>query len=407
MLGAVALLAACGPKASDVTIKTVAVSQPSSRGGDPSIAGAAVTRFGDDLFGALRGDTNIVISPMSVASAFAMLEPGATNDGKAQLDHALYVEDAAAFHASMTALRESLTSAEPPPKQNGHDPGDLQIAIANATYVQDSYELRQEYLDALGKYYGPLLRTVDFRTHGKEAVSDINDFVDDHTRGHIKKVLDHVDKATVLALVNALYLKASWLDPFKAADTKTEPFTRRDGSKVTTPLMHGSGDTSTSGDGFVAARKAYTARLAADFVLPDTGRFDDVAARLRAAFGALDDNPAGGATLAVPKLTTRFLGELGPAIKRLGVTALYNPGNLLGIADDESLVLDQAVHATWLAMDEKGTEAAAATVLTARATSQPAPGVPVTLDRPYFFRIVDVESGATLFIGQVMDPTAG
>ena len=406
---ALSLAAACGSDGGSVNVDTIDISQPSSQGGDPKLAGAAVTQFGNEMFARVRGDTNAVISPVSLAIAFAMLEPGASNEGKVQLDRALHITDTAAYHASMTALRHSLESAKPLPKQENFDEGDLQIAIANATYMQDGYALRPAYLADLGRYYGPVLKSVDFAAHGPDAVDDINHFIADGTRGHITKVLERVDPATVLALVNALYLKASWLEPFEQSKTKSEPFTRRDGSKVTTPLMHGASGASASGDGFVAARKFYS-RLAADFVLPDAGRFDDVAAKLSAAFGALEDEPADGSTLVVPKLTTDFHQELRPALEKLGLGALYQAGNLRNVSDDDQLVLDQAIHATFLAMDEHGTEAVAATVLTGTAVSaraHPKPPVPVVLDRPYFFRIVDLETGATLFIGQVLDPTAG
>lgn len=393
------------------TTTNIAIHAPTATGGDPTVAGAAVTAFGTEFFNAVRGDTNAIVSPASVAIALAMLEPGANGQGKTELDAALHVTDAAAFHASMTALRASLESASTPAKQgNDYDPGELQIAIANATYLQGGYPIRPSYLADLGKYYGPGLKTVDFAHHGKEAVADINKFISDGTRGKIDKVLDDVSPDTVLALVNALYLKASWLTPFPDGGTKREPFTRRDGRQVTADLMHGASDASTSGEGWVAARKYYSERLAADFVLPAAGKFDDVAAHLADVFPRLDGHVADGTTLVAPKLTTRFHQEVGPALKQLGIKAVYGGGALMGIAEDPQLVLDQAIHATFLAMDEHGTEAAAATVLTARAASamaDPPTPVPVVLDHPYVFRIVDRATGATLFIGQVLDPTAG
>jgi serpin B len=394
------------------TTTTIAIGKPTSTGGDPKVAAQAVTQFGTELFAAVRGDTNAVISPASVAIALAMLEPGANGAGLTELDRALHVADPAAFHSSMTALRASLESATTPPKPDKDtDFGDLKIAIANATYMQGGYTLLPAYLGALGRYYGPVLKTVDFAGHGPEAVADINKVIADATNDKIKDVLKQVDPATVLALVNALYLKASWLTPFDTAKTNREAFTRADGSKVTADLMHGRSDASTSGDGWVAARKLYSSRLAADFVLPDNGRFDAVAGQLGAVFPKLTgDGVADGSTLVVPKLTTRFRQELKPALNQLGIKAVYDDGNLMRVADDSQLVVDQAVHATFLAMDEQGTEAAAATVITATAVSarsDPPTPVPVVLDRPFFFRIVDLETGATLFVGQVMDPTAG
>lgn len=392
-------------------VETPAISEPTSTGGDPKLAGKAITEFGTALFNAARESENAVVSPTSVAIALAMLEPGANGAGKTEIDTALHIADAAAFHASMTALRRSLEGATTPAKQGSdYDPGELKIAIANATYLQRGFGVLPTYLGALGKYYGPTLKVVDFADHGDDAVRDINKFIADATHDKITKVLEQVDPTTVFALVNALYLKASWLSPFDAKNTKSETFHRLDNSAVKTDLMHGTSDASVGGDGWVAARKFYSARLAADFVLPDAGKFDAVAGQLGAVFPKLERDTAEGSTLVLPKLTTRYLVELKRAFNALGIRAVYGDGNLMGIANAANIVVDQAKHATFLAMDEQGTEAAAATVITGVATSarsDPPTPVPVVLDRPYFFRIVDTETGATLFIGQVLDPTAG
>ena len=108
-------------------------------------------------------------------------------------------------------------------------------------------------------------------------------------------------------------------------------------------------------------------------------------------------------------MTVNRLGLLGvtPALQTLGLTAPYDGGGLLGIAPDPTLALDKVIHQTDVAMDEQGTEAAAATVAFGYTTSAPLnPPVPVLLDRPFLYRIIDDDTGTTLFIGQVLDPTS-
>ncbi|MEP7111641.1 MAG: serpin family protein [Ilumatobacteraceae bacterium] len=101
----------------------------------------------------------------------------------------------------------------------------------------------------------------------------------------------------------------------------------------------------------------------------------------------------------------RFGAELTKALKALGLIAPYELGGLMGIANDPELVVAKVIHQTDVAMDENGTEAAAATVVLAVAGSAPInPPVPVVLDRPFIYRIVDDQSSATLFIGQVLNP---
>jgi serpin B len=118
-------------------------------------------------------------------------------------------------------------------------------------------------------------------------------------------------------------------------------------------------------------------------------------------------NATDGTELVVPRFETRVDVALTDVLMEIGLTAPFQEGNLLGIAGDPLLVLDKALHQTWLSIDETGIEAAAATVLLMFATSAPAfEPVPVVLDRPFLFRIVDDVSGATLFSGRIMDPTA-
>ncbi len=170
--------------------------------------------------------------------------------------------------------------------------------------------------------------------------------------------------------------------------------------------MNGFGTSSASGDGWVGATKSYVGGLSAQFILPDEGRFDEIASNLTAVLADFDLNRTSGAELALPRFETRSSAELTPALQSLGLTAPYAEGGLLGVANDPRLIIDQVIHEALIAMDEEGTEAAAATVVLAYPTSGPVlPPVPVVLDRPFLYRIIDDASGATLFIGQITNPT--
>jgi serpin B len=282
------------------------------------------------------------------------------------------------------------------------------MRVAHAAYLQRGYPFRAAYLDAIGRSYGPVLEDVDFASDPDAVAHRINRFVADATHDRITDIVgDGVLKPeTVLALVNALYLKASWLEVFDKSATKDGTFTRLDGTRRQVPMMHGGSDSSARGDGWVAATKAYVGGLSAQFILPDEGRFEEVAGRVGDVISSYERAGTSGSILVVPRFDLRFATELRPAMRALGVTAPYRTGNLLGIVDDRRLVLDKALHQASVAMDEDGTEAAAATVLTGMIVSGPArPPVPVVLDRPFLFRILDDRTGATLFLGRVLDPT--
>ncbi len=391
---------------------TVAVPDRSSSSGDASLAGSAITEFAYDLFTAARSEAeggNVTVSPASVAMALSMVEPGAIGNARQQLQTLLHIGDPEAFHAAMNALEQDLEARTPGRFGDDGDPGEIAIRVANAAYLQEGYPFESTYLEAIGSHYGPVLHEVDFLLDPDAVASEINDFVAETTNDQITDLVADGDirPETVLALVNALYLKASWLETFDLAETSDDTFTLLDGNNITVPIMHGSSSSSAQGNGWIGATKLYVGGLQAEFILPDEGHFDDVADDLAAVFSEFDENRTTGAALGLPKLETRTSVELTPTLHALGLTAPYENGGLLGIADDHTLVVDKVIHETFVAMDEEGTEAAAATVVLAFPTSgPPKPPVPVVLDRPYLYRIVDVTTGATLFIGQVLDPTA-
>ncbi len=381
---------------------------------DPRLAAEAMSAFGFELHGALDDEAasadNLVASPASVAIALAMLEPGTVGDGQTQIRELLGIDDPTAFHESMNALEQSLESRVPPESRGDEDPGEIELAVANAAYLQQGYPFEPMYLDTIGTHYGPVLNEVDFVPDPDAVAHEINDFVADVTRDRIPELIPDgaISRDTVLALVNALYMKASWSAPFDGEATADAAFTLLDGTEVDVPMMMGFASSSARGDGWVGAGKGLTGDLVAQFVLPDEGMFDQIEDRIGDVFAEYDRNRTDGSTLAMPRFETRFAVQLDAALRSLGLTAVYDEGHLLGIADDPRLVVDKALHETFVAVDEEGLEVAAATAILAAGTSAPLePPVPVVLDRPFLFRVVDLQTGATLFLGRIVDPLAG
>jgi serpin B len=383
---------------------------------DPGIAGSAIEAFGFDLLAAVSASVdvgeNVVISPVSIAVALGMLEPGATGAGQGQLRSLLRITDAATWHASINALTADLESRRPGPVGTGvgegQNPGEVTVRIANAAFTQPGYPFLPEYLAVVGSNYGAVIEQLDFATDRYAAAERINGFVAERTDGHIQDLVsgDQIDPATVLALVNALLLQASWESEFLSDATTDQAFTLRDGSTVTVPMMLGGSDRSAAGPQWVAASKSLIGQLRLDVVLPDRGQFDAVAASFGEIVEALTTSLNPGGQLGIPRFETRVSTELNPVLQSLGLVAPYGPANLLGIAGDPDTTLDQVLHQSWLSIDESGIEAAAATLILVVATSAPSePPIPVILDRPFLFRIVDTVSGAPLFSGRVMNPT--
>ncbi len=379
---------------------------------DPTVAGSAITAFGNDLFTSARqsaGADNLSLSPTSVAIALGMLEPGTSGDAQTQIRELLRISDPATFHASMNRLEQDLETRVPDEFGPEDDPGEVEMSIANAAYMQKGYPFEAAYLDTIGSNYGPVLNEVDFASEPDAVAAEINHFIAVATNDRITDLVGPgaISPDTVLALVNALYLNASWMSPFLVDATEDAPFTLADGSSIEVPMMNSSGDSSSQGGGWVGATKMLTGRLRVQFILPDEGRFDEIADNLTTVWDEWPLMSSGAGQLSVPRFETRSTVQLDEALQALGLTAPYMEGNLLGIAPDSRLVVDKVLHETFVSIDEEGIEAAAATVVLILTTSAPAnPPVPVVLDRPFLYRIVDDTTGATLFIGQILHPTA-
>jgi serpin B len=418
LLTASIAVAACGSGDDVPAAAAVGVPDRAAPSADPALAAASVGGFGHRLLAATASTkppgANTVVSPLSVAIALGMVEPGTSGEATPQIHELLGITDPTAWHASMNALEQSLESRAPTPVEpalgEGQDPGELLIRVANAAFLRPGYPFRQAYLDTIGTNYGPALEELDF-SEPVAAAGRINAFIAEATDDHIADLVqpDAIDPAaTVLALVNALLLQASWQAEFDTTQTvDTSTFTLVDGSKVTVPMMHGHGERSGAGDGWAGASKPLVGALSFEVVLPDPGRFDEIAGRYEQIVAELAASPNPGGELVVPRFETRVNTELTGVLQAMGLTAPFAPGSLLGIADDPQAEISSVLHEAWLSVDETGIEAAAATVVLVVATGAPvAEPVAVVLDRPFLFRIVDRSSGATLFTGRIMNPSA-
>ncbi|HZE66272.1 MAG TPA: serpin family protein [Sporichthyaceae bacterium] len=371
---------------------------------------AGINQFAIDLYrvGAKPGD-NFVFSPLSVAYAFGMLRAGAKGETGDQIDKAFGFPAgvAEAFNALTKGLVTSTAppQASPQPSANSIPaPAPPVLTIANSLFVQTGYPLEQEFLNTLGQQYGSTVRETDFGDESA-ALAAINHWADVHTAGRIKQILEHLDPATRLALLNAVYLKASWTTAFdQAGEDKFRG--------VTKPVQMIDSDGRygyAKGTGWQAVQLPYFGgRLAMRVVLP-TGATTPADLMTPAVLAAAGRTLPAYVNVTMPKWDFRSDLDLIPLLKTLGITDVFGPADLSGITTAEALYVDQALHKANITVDELGTTAAAVTAITARAVSAvagPTPPIIFTVDRPFVFEIVDTKTGALLFIGSVANPSA-
>lgn len=354
-----------------------------------------------------------MVSPYSVATALSMLYPGARGQTATEIAAVLHLEvDDETLHEVRNSIDAALAS---PPAPQGEDDTREPFAIrpANSAWGQGGYPFLDDYLTVLATHYGAGLHLLDFITDPAGATNTINDWTEDATEGRIKDLIppDVIDDLTRLVLVNAIWFKANWAEHFDPEATSEEPFTLLDGSQTPVPLMHASIRTGYAETGlFQAVRLPYAGDAAMIIALPEIGTPEDLVAALDpdALNIAWNDSLV---ELTLPRFEFESEIRLKQALQALGMRAAFVPpwtgaddeADLTGITAIRELYVTEALHKTFVSVDEHGTEASAATALIVGRTSAPTPET-FTVDRPFLFWIEHTPTGEPLFLGQITNP---
>jgi len=395
------------------------------------LAAKATNELGVDLHRQLAtGDENLCISPYSIDSALAMTFVGADGETRSEMARVLHFPNDGVVPASFSALQDSLEQMSTKTaelvkesKKFGGPSEPITLNIANHLFAQKGYHFREVYLSLVKQNFGGAFEPLDFIADPAAATQRINKWVADQTRDRIRDLIPGgaLDKTTRLVLANALYLKAPWASEFSKNATQPEPFFVRGGGPVDVPMMRKTDKNFgyARREGFTVVSLPYAGNeLQFVVLLPD-----DIDG-LR----GLESKLSGDILAGCAKLQKRDIDlhlpkfklepptiTLAKQFEALGMkTAFDQPkgsANFDKIAPrtpNDYLYISQIFHKTFIAVDEKGTEAAAATAIAMMAAtglrSPPPPPIEVKVDRPFIYAIQHVPSGACLFLGRVTDP---
>jgi serpin B len=384
--------------------------EPASPTGTAERAAAeADAAFGTDLYQVLAGDTaSMVFSPASVASALRMALCGARGQTAAELARALHV-DPSLPPQDAAASGLSLVSA-------GRDGGPAVFRSPNTVWVQSGLPLRAEFTGSLSRA-AATLAGADFAAAPEAARAEINQAIASQTEGKITGLLPSgaITALTRLALASAVYLKAAWAQPFPERATADAPFypDGPDGRSLAVPMMRGTATRSyLRGDGYQAVLLPYRdIGLAMAVLLPD-GPLTVLRPKVAAAGlgGLLAGTATHQVTLSLPRFRLEAAFDLIPVLERLGVAEAFGgDADFGGITGAEPLQIGAVAHKAYIDVDERGTEAAAATavMIKTRAAVRPLQPVTMVVDRPFLFAIVDTSTSLPVFLGQVIRPGGG
>jgi serpin B len=400
--------------------------------GAPSFdfAAKATNEIGVDLYRQLAtGAENLCISPYSIDSALAMTFAGADGETRTEMARVLHFVNDGDVPASFSALQHSLEEMSAKTaelvkqsKKFGGPSEPITLNIANHLFAQKGYHFRETFLALVKQNFGGAFEPIDFVADPAAATQRINKWVADQTRDRIRDLIPGgaLDNTTRLVLANALYLKAPWANEFSQNATQPEPFFVR-GASVDVPMMRKTDKNFgyARREGFTVISLPYVGdELQFVILLPDeinglNGLEAKLSSEVLASCAKLQKRDV---DLHLPKF--KFEPPtitLAKQFEALGMkTAFDQPkgsANFDKIAPrtpSDYLFISQIFHKTFIAVDEKGTEAAAATAVAMLAgsalRSPPPPPIEVKVDRPFVYAIQHVPSGVCLFIGRVTDP---
>jgi len=366
-----------------------------------------------ELYQALKGEEgNLFYSPYSISLALAMTYAGARGETAEQMAATLqFLIDQERLHPAFNWLDTEL--AKRGEGAEGKDGEGFRLNIVNAIWGQKDYEFLPAFLDVLAENYGAGLRILDFITETEKSRLAINDWVSGQTEGRIEDLIPPgaIGALTRLVLTNAIYFNAAWEYPFDEEMTADGSFYPLDSGQVTVPMMKQTESFGyTEGQGYQAVELPYDGgELSMVILLPEAGKFEAFEEGLQAqqVEATIRDLQPTEVALTMPRFEFDSEFSLKDTLAEMGMPIAFSGGaDFSGMTGNRELSISDVVHKAFVAVDEAGTEAAAATAVIMELTAAPEPPVEVTIDRPFIFLIRDIETGAILFVGRVMNPGA-
>lgn len=399
------ILTGCAPAAQDL-MSGITPSSPQTVPGtlEPDFLESLNTFSWKLMQASADQEGNVMLSPVSVYLALAMTLNGADAQTKTAILEALSAQDMdpEALNQAAGQLMQALIEGKEGYKLN----------ISNSLWLREGFEADPDFLQKNADYFSAAMQSLDFNSD--KAPETINRWVSKATEGTIDTIVDKIDPAVVMYLINAIYFKADWQTPFSANNTFPRPFETPDGSKDTDfmhRLMAMEVISSMDGKGILLPYQdpgvAFMAFLPNENISPaewiqkvDAAAFE----------GLLANRASKTIDLALPKFETRYEDNLMNELDKLGMGVAFDPGaadfSLMQKSRAKDLFISAVQHKTFIRTDELGTEAAAVTSVEVSVTSMPSFDEQIIFDRPFAYAIVDLETGVPLFVGIMTDPTA-
>lgn len=366
---------------------------------------AAGNHFTFDLYTyyAKKETGNMFFSPFSISSALSMTQEGAKGITQEEMKKVLHLSDnVQKMHTEVNTLMKSLQSSD-----------NYELKLVNDLWVQKDFALQPAFLSTIQNYYLGKVQNVDFKNALESSRQTINSAVAKATSDRIKDLVpeNSLSQDTRLVLTNAIYFKAAWANEFFPAATKDAQFTLNSGEVKQVPTMTQTDHfVYTETDDLQMVKLPYNKNeLSMLVILPKKGKLSQVESELiQENFDKWTKSLATESVeLSLPKFKFETKYFMSKDLPQMGMrTAFTDQADFNGMTKVEALKISEVIHQTFIAVDEKGTEAAAATAVSMVATGAPMYNnlKTFTADHPFIFLIQHNQTGAILFVGRVSDP---
>ena len=379
----------------------------------------ASNKFTVDLHKVLNNEKNfagknLFYSPGSLSIALAMTSLGAREDTAKQLANALHWKAIPTLHDQEKHFLEALQAS---------NTASNELLTANRIFIQLDFNLLQSFKAEMKRFYDAEVGMVDYQDDTENARIHVNKWVEEKTKEKIQDMIPEgvFNTRTRLSLVNAIYFKGFWQNQFKEGQTSGQNFFVSESEKTEVEMMQLTEKFKHAEDGGELAcqilEMPYQGEdLSMVILLPhDTyglAKLEESLTheRLKQALVTVSKSNLRKVKVSLPrfKLTQQF--QLKEILIKMGVTDMFSEfkANFSGIIrGPERLYLSHVVHKAFVEVNEKGTEAAAATavVMMSRcADSEPTYDARFCADHPFLFIICHKKSSAILFMGRVVKP---
>lgn len=368
---------------------------------DLSTQNSAVTDFAVRLFQASEENgKNTLVSPLSVLCALAMTANGAEDETLQQMEDVL----------GMTTEEMNLYIYSY--MQNLPQDEKYKLSLANSIWFTDHerFTVNQDFLQTTADYYGADIYKAPFN---EQTCKDINNWVKEKTDGMIPSALDKIPADALMYLINALAFDAEWADIYEKYQVKDGEFTKEDGTKQKCELMYSTESNYFEDEKATGFLKYYkSGKYAFVAMLPKEGVSvsEYIASLTGESLNEMLSNPEHTTVYtSIPKFETSYSVEMTEILKSMGMTEAFDPNNAdfagLGSSTGGNISISRVIHKTFISVEEKGTKAAAVTIVEPGdgASMEPEQPKEVYLDRPFVYMLIDCENNIPFFVGTMMD----